>query len=125
PTVAFERYVDDAVVHCVSEVQAHQLVAAIAERMEQIGLRLHPDKTKIVYCQDGTRRSSYEHTAFTFLGFTFRQPRARNKHGRNFNNFLPAISKEALKESARRYGHGDCTAVPATPSTTSHGASIR
>ena len=97
PTVAFERYVDDAVVHCVSEVQAHQLVAAIAERMEQIGLRLHPDKTKIVYCQDGTRRSSYEHTAFTFLGFTFRQRRARNKHGRNFNNFLPAISKEALK----------------------------
>jgi RNA-directed DNA polymerase len=50
-----------------------------------------------VYCQDGTRRGWYEHTAFTFLGFTFRQRRARNKQGRNFNNFLPAISKEALK----------------------------
>lgn len=99
PTVAFERYVDDTVVHCVSDVQAHQLVAAIAQRMEQIGLRLHPDKTKIVYCQDGTRRGSYEHTAFTFLGCTFRQRRARNKHGRNFNNFLPAISKEALKKN--------------------------
>jgi RNA-directed DNA polymerase len=97
PAVAFERYVDDAVVHCVSEAQAHQMVAAIAKRMEQVGLRLHPDKTKIVYCQDGTRRSSYERTAFTFLGFTFRQRRARNKQGRNFNNFLPAISKEALK----------------------------
>jgi RNA-directed DNA polymerase len=97
PAVAFERYVDDAVVHCVSEAQAHQVVAAIAQRMEQVGLRLHPDKTKIVYCQDGTRRGSYEHTAFTFLGFTFRQRRARDKQGRNFNNFLPAISKEALK----------------------------
>ena len=97
PAVAFERYVDDAVVHCVSEAQAHQVMVAIAKRMEQVGLRLHPDKTKIVYCQDGTRRGSYEHTAFTFLGFTFRQRRARNKHGRNFNNFLPAISKEALK----------------------------
>jgi RNA-directed DNA polymerase len=96
PAVAFERYVDDAVVHCVSEAQAHQVVAAIAERMEQVGLRLHPDKTKIVYCQDGKRRGSYEHTAFTFLGFTFRQRRARDKQGRNFNNFLPAISKEAL-----------------------------
>jgi group II intron reverse transcriptase/maturase len=31
PTVAFERYVDDAVVHCVSEAQVHQVVAAIAE----------------------------------------------------------------------------------------------
>ena len=72
-------------------------MAAIAKRMEQVGLRLHPDKTKIVYCQDGTRRGSYEHTAFTFLGFTFRQRRARNKQGRNFNNFLPAISKDALK----------------------------
>jgi RNA-directed DNA polymerase len=97
PAVVFERYVDDAVVHCVSEAQAHHVVAAIAERMEQVGLRLHPDKTKIVYCQDGTRRGSYEHTALTFLGFTFRQRRARDKQGRNFNNFLPAISKEALK----------------------------
>ncbi|HEV7709778.1 MAG TPA: group II intron reverse transcriptase/maturase, partial [Asanoa sp.] len=60
------------------------MVAAIAERMEQVGLRLHPDKTKIVYCQDGTRCGSYEHTAFTFLGFTFRQRRARDKQGRNF-----------------------------------------
>ncbi len=97
PAVAFERYVDDAVVHCVSEAQAHQVVAAIAKRMEQVGLRLHPDKTKIVYCQDGTRRGWYEHTAFTFLGFTFRQRRARDKQGRNFTNFLPAIGKDALK----------------------------
>ena len=72
PSVAFERYVDDAVVHCRSEAQAHLVAGAIAERMEQVGLRLHPDKTRIVYCQDGRRRASYEHTEFTFLGFTFR-----------------------------------------------------
>ncbi len=96
PGVAFERYVDDAVVHCVSETQAHRVVAAIAARMEQVGLRLHPDKTRIVYCQDGTRRGSYEHTSFTFLGFTFRQRGARRKNGTLFNSFLPAISREAL-----------------------------
>ncbi|MGQ0775828.1 MAG: RNA-directed DNA polymerase, partial [Pseudonocardiales bacterium] len=84
------------VVHCVSQAQARQVVTAIAERIEQAGLRLHPDKTKIVYCQDGKRRRSYEHTAFTFPGFTFRQRRARDKQGRNFSNFLPAISKDAL-----------------------------
>lgn len=98
PGVAFERYVDDAVVHCVSEVQARTVLAAIAERMEQVGLRLHPDKTKIVYCQDGKRRASYEHTEFTFLGFTFRQRRMRDKNGRQFSSFNPAISKQALKK---------------------------
>ena len=98
PGVTFERYVDDAVVHCVSERQARTVLAAIGARMEQVGLRLHPDKTRIVYCQDGKRRASYEHTEFTFLGFTFRQRRARAKSGKQFNSFLPAISRQALKK---------------------------
>jgi RNA-directed DNA polymerase len=98
PTVPFERYADDAVVHCKSERQARHLRQAIADRMAEVGLRLHPDKTKIVYCKDGNRPGSYEHTAFTFLGFTFRQRRARNRHGKSFSNFLPAISKDALSK---------------------------
>jgi group II intron reverse transcriptase/maturase len=97
PGVAFERYVDDAVVHCVSKAQAQMVAEAIGERMEQVGLRLHPDKTRIVYCQDGSRRGSHEHTSFTFLGFTFRQRKARNKKGQYFSAFLPAISKDAMK----------------------------
>ena len=98
PAVTFERYVDDAVVHCKSETQARAVAAAIAERMEQVGLRLHPGKTRIVYCKDGKRRGSYEHVSFTFLGFTFQQRRARSKSGRQFSSFLPAISKDALKK---------------------------
>jgi RNA-directed DNA polymerase len=98
PTVPFERYADDAVVHCKSERQARHLRQAIADRMAEVGLRLHPDKTKIVYCKDGNRPGSYEHMAFTFLGFTFRQRRARNRHGKSFSNFLPAISKDALNK---------------------------
>lgn len=97
PAVTFERYVDDAVVHCESEARAHEVVAAIAERMEQVGLRLHPGKTKVVYCKDGKRRGSYEHTSFTFLGFTFQQRRVRDKNGRQFSSVNPAISKDALK----------------------------
>jgi RNA-directed DNA polymerase len=96
PTIQFERYVDDAVVHCVSERQARMLRAAIAERLEQVGLRLHPDKTRIVYCKDGRRRDSYEHTSFTFLGFTFRARGARGRRGEMFTSFLPAVSKDAL-----------------------------
>ncbi|PZG03831.1 group II intron reverse transcriptase/maturase [Micromonospora craterilacus] len=97
PDVQFERYADDAVVHCVSERQARQVLAALGNRMDEVGLRLHPDKTKIVYCKDGNRRGSYEHTSFTFLGFTFQARKARSRKGKNFTNFLPAISKEALK----------------------------
>ena len=98
PNVAFERYVDDAVVHCRTQAQAERVQQAIAQRMEQVGLRLHPDKTKIVYCQDGRRRGSHEHTSFTFLGFTFRQRRVQGKNGQTFSGFAPAISKDALQK---------------------------
>jgi RNA-directed DNA polymerase len=98
PGLQFERYVDDAVVHCVSQRQARTVLAAIGARMEQVGLQLHPDKTRIVYCQDERRRASYEHTEFTYLGFTFRQRRMRGKDGRQFSSFNPAISKQALKK---------------------------
>jgi RNA-directed DNA polymerase len=98
PGIQFERYADDAVVHCVSERQARQVLAALENRMEDVGLRLHPDKTRIVYCKDGKRRGSAEHTSFTFLGFAFRARKARGRNGRFFTSFLPAISKDALKK---------------------------
>jgi RNA-directed DNA polymerase len=96
PEVCFERYVDDVVVHCVSKRQAQYVLTAIAQRMDQVGLTLHPDKTRIVYCHDGRRRGCHEHTAFTFLGYTFRARGARNKNGKMFLSFLPAISKDVL-----------------------------
>jgi RNA-directed DNA polymerase len=96
PSVPFERYVDDAMVHCVSRSQAVHLRQAIADRMEEVGLQLHPDKTRIVYCKDGTRKLDSEHTSFTFLGFTFHARSARRRNGTKFTSFLPAISKEAL-----------------------------
>jgi RNA-directed DNA polymerase len=97
PGIGFERYVDDAVVHCVSESQARTVLAAIKERMREVGLELHPEKTRTVYCKDGKRRGSYEHTSFTFLGFTFRARGMRKKDGEMFLGFNPAVSKEALK----------------------------
>jgi group II intron reverse transcriptase/maturase len=102
PGCPFERYADDAVVHCTSRRQAEYLLAAIAARMNEVGLRLHPDKTRIVYCKDGRRRAEHEHTSFTFLGYAFRARGARSKTGRNFTGFLPAISTEALKAKSAR-----------------------
>jgi hypothetical protein len=62
-----------------------------------VGLKLHPDKTRIVYCKDGKRRGEHEHTNFTFLGFAFRARQARSKDEQYFSPFLPAMSPEALK----------------------------
>ena len=89
---------DDAVIHCVSEAQACTVLAALVERMREVGLELHPGKTRIVYCKDSNRRGSYEHTAFAFLGFTFRPRGVRRKDGKMFTGFNPAISDDALKK---------------------------
>ncbi|HMC97362.1 MAG TPA: group II intron reverse transcriptase/maturase, partial [Flavobacteriales bacterium] len=102
PTVAFERYCDDAVIHCVTLVQAEKVLAALHERMAEVGLELHPDKTKVVYCKDTNRRGDFQHTSFTFLGYTFRPRQARRKDGVKFTAFLPAISKDALKRIGKQ-----------------------
>jgi len=98
PAVRFERYCDDVVVHCHSQAQAHRVREAIAVRLAACGgLRLHPDKTRIVYCKDGRRRGLYEHTSFTFLGYGFRSRKVRTKTGKYFFSFNPAISDEDAK----------------------------
>jgi RNA-directed DNA polymerase len=102
PSVEFERYADDAVVHCVTERQAREVLAALAQRMEEVGLRLHPDKTKIVFCPDGKRRGEYPHTSFTFLGYTFALRPARAKNGTFYVGFGAAVSREALTAMARQ-----------------------
>jgi hypothetical protein len=99
PTVPFERYADDVTVHCRTLRQANYVRQAIADRMVQVGLRLHPTKTKVVYCKDGSRRGEHQHTAFTFLGYTFRARAARNeRQARTFTGFLPAVSKDAINK---------------------------
>jgi RNA-directed DNA polymerase len=103
PGCPWERFADDAVVHCKSKRQAEYVLGQIAERMQEVGLRLHPEKTRIVYCKDSSRREKHEHTSFTFLGYTFRAREAINsKNGKHFASFSPAISSEALKARSAR-----------------------
>lgn len=97
PSVLFERYADDVIVHCRSERQARMVLEAIRRRFEQCGLELHPTKTRIVYCKDDDRRGEYEHVAFDFLGYTFQPRRAKNRWGKYFVSFLPAMSTKAAK----------------------------
>jgi RNA-directed DNA polymerase len=101
PGCPFERYADDVVAHCDTEEQARALRAAIAERLQALGLELHPDKTKVVYCKDANRRGDGEHTSFDFLGYTFRGRLARGRKG-FFVSFLPAMSAQAKKAKGQQ-----------------------
>jgi RNA-directed DNA polymerase len=100
PAVRFERYCDDAVVHCASEKQAIFVRDSIERRLRQFGLNLHPVKTQIVYCKQEGRDRDYPITEFTFLGFTFRRRPARLRDGKLKSGFLPAVSKQAMKSMA-------------------------
>jgi group II intron reverse transcriptase/maturase len=97
PSIQFERYADDAIVHCDTEADAAKLKSEIAKRMEQCGLELHPEKTKVVYCKDANRKEDYRCFSFDFLGFCFRPRLSRNRHGQYFVNFSPAIAPKAKK----------------------------
>ncbi|MGH3273311.1 MAG: group II intron reverse transcriptase/maturase, partial [Streptosporangiaceae bacterium] len=101
PGCPFERYADDIIAHCDSEEQAEELKAAIAERLGTLGLELHPEKTKIVYCKDANRRGDFEHTSFDFLGYTFRARVVRGPRG-YFVSFNPAMSNAARKAKGKQ-----------------------
>ena len=72
--------------------------AAIAARMQECGLELHPEKTKVVYCKDDIRGGTYENEKFDFLGYTFRPRRSKNRKGKLFIGFSPAVSDRAVKK---------------------------
>jgi RNA-directed DNA polymerase len=103
PGIQFERFADDVVVHCVTERQARQVREAIGRRMVDIGLELHPDKTRIVYCKDGKRRQEYELVTFTFCGYMFRPRKAYNpKWKQGYTGFPPAAAPGKVTEMSRK-----------------------
>jgi group II intron reverse transcriptase/maturase len=98
PGIPFERFADDVIVHCTSQAQAAKVLAAIGERMAEVGLRLHPDKTKVVDCRTRGQGKGEQPVSFIFLNYEFRKRSARNKKtGKVFTAFLPAVSKPAMK----------------------------
>lgn len=97
PSIPWARYADDGIAHCVSLKQAKYLQRRLLERFVGFGLELNMEKTRIVYCKDDDRKGKHEHTSFDFLEYTFRPRHAKNKYGKFFTNFLPAMSEKAKK----------------------------
>ena len=102
PKVKYCRYADDGIIHCRSEKQAVFMKDMLDKRLRECQLEMHPEKTKIVYCKDDDRKESYPNIQFDFLGYTYRPRKSKNKHGKHFINFTPAVSRAALIEMRRR-----------------------
>ncbi|WP_342276790.1 group II intron reverse transcriptase/maturase [Spiroplasma endosymbiont of Nebria brevicollis] len=99
PTIPFERYVDDVIVHCKTYKQASFMKEVIRKRLLKFSLKLQMEKTSIVYCKDNARTEIFSKYTFDFLGYTFRPRKARSqKGGGSFTSFLPAISNKAKKK---------------------------
>ena len=97
-SLEFVRYAEDIIIHCQTQCQALYILQHIKRRVEDCGLTLHPEKTKIVYCKDFRRQQKYEEVKFDFLGYTF-QPRTSKskKTGKLFLGFDCAISIQSRK----------------------------
>ena len=105
PAIHFERYADDIVVHCRSRKQLEWIKVKLEWQLTRCKLSLHPEKTRSVYCKDSRRTGDWPCQSFDFLGYTFRPRSARNRWGKFFVSFSPAISRNAsraLRQSIRR-----------------------
>lgn len=96
------RYADDGLVHCKTEEQALAMLNQLAQRFNQCGLELHPDKTKVVYCKDQNRMGKFSVTSFDFLGYNFKPRLVKSRDGKMFVGFNPAVSSSASKSMRDR-----------------------
>jgi RNA-directed DNA polymerase len=102
PELPWCRYADDGLVHCRTENEAQKVKYALMQRLEECGLSLHPDKTKIVYCKDGRRKGKYSNEKFDFLGYCFRPRVAKSRQGNLFVGFNPAVSNQSMKSMRQK-----------------------
>lgn len=77
------RYCDDFVVVCPTPERAEAARDPAAATLAPLGLRLHPDKTKVV----GLRRGE---GGFDFLGFHHRMVESRKRKGRYYLQKWPS-----------------------------------
>jgi RNA-directed DNA polymerase len=98
------RYADDLVVLCATSeqaVKARELGAAV---LATLGLRLHPDKTRIVHLEKGAE-------GFDFLGFQHRMRESWKRRGRWYLQKWPtpramaSIRGKVRERTDRHYAH--------------------
>lgn len=105
PQVAFVRYADDIIIHCVSENQACFILRELKSRLAECGLSVHPEKTRIVYCKDYRRKQEGKKSKFDFLGFSFRPVSKPSKRGGMFLGYDCEISQKSYSKLVAEIRH--------------------
>lgn len=96
------KYADDLVTLCATREQAEQARELVAAVLDPIGLRLHPEKTRIVHLARGA-------DGFDFLGFHHRMRESWKWRGRWYLQKWPSqramasIKAKIRDRTARRY----------------------
>lgn len=71
PEAPFERYADDALIHCATREEAAQIKAELAARFSECRLEMNEEKTRIACCSSWRNTNPEPVTSFDFLGCTF------------------------------------------------------
>jgi RNA-directed DNA polymerase len=104
------RYADDFVILCPTRERAEQARQLAEEALGPLGLRLHPDKTRIVHLQGGAE-------GFDFLGFHHRMRKSVKWKGRWYLHQWPSqramssIRARIRDRTDRRYASMDLTVL--------------
>ncbi|HEV2070674.1 MAG TPA: group II intron maturase-specific domain-containing protein [Acidimicrobiales bacterium] len=89
------RYADDFVVLCATRQRAAQARDLAEATLSPLGLRLHPDKTRIVDLRRGAE-------GFDFLGFHHRMVESRKRRGRYWlNKWLSPRAMASIRGKVR------------------------
>ena len=102
PSMPFQRYADDIIVHSKTEKEAKDIEKEIEKRLKACQLELNRSKTQVVYCKDGRRKGRHENTKFIFLGYEFRARKVKIKGKKSFTGFNPGVSREAKTKITRK-----------------------
>jgi len=93
------RYADDFVVGFQHRGEAERFVAELEARLEQFGLSLNLDKTRLIEYENRRKRGEGKPETFEFLGFTHYCTRTRN--GRFFHLGRRTAKKRLRATNAR------------------------
>jgi RNA-directed DNA polymerase len=90
---AMVRYADDLVILCRSQRQAQAALAQLERLVAERGLRLHPEKTRVVDTQQAD-------SSFEFLGYRFAKG-SRWPRGKSLKKLKEAIRQQTRRTSGR------------------------
>ncbi len=90
------RYADDFVIQCRSRAEAQEALETVKQWVMQAGLRLHPEKTRIV---DATQRGGFEFLGWHFeRGYQWPREKSQTKLKETIRQLTPRTSGQSMSQ---------------------------